>query len=139
MANEPREQTEWRDCRPGEVSSMVGRIRSRRRRVFAMQLGGCAVFGIVLGIAFIELRPRFAEPPLHGGITCGDVRDRAELYIRGKLNPDLQDRIATHLKECPGCDRYVEKKRSDDGSLQHRPGNQRNAALSQQFPFAADF
>ena len=95
------EASGWEPCAPGEFTAMARRMTGRRQKVFAAQLTGGAVFGILLGLAvvtFTGLREReFA------GITCADVLKHVDAYIADRLDPELKRQIDTHLAECPAC------------------------------------
>jgi anti-sigma factor (TIGR02949 family) len=50
-------------------------------------------------------RARQAEPqPVEpGDISCREAAERVYEWLDGELDPDMQDRVGTHLRECARC------------------------------------
>jgi mycothiol system anti-sigma-R factor len=50
-------------------------------------------------------RARQAEPHLvePGDISCREAAERVFEWLDGELDPDMQDRVGTHLRECARC------------------------------------
>ena len=130
MNDEQVQHSEWEDCKPGEISTMVGRISTRRRMTFALQLAGGAGFGLLLGVAFV-LFPFAQDDPQtefrYAGISCFEVRKKADDFIAGRLPKRLHKKIDAHVAECDGCRKYLADKKSS-GPVRAEP--QRTASQS---------
>jgi len=94
---------------------MVRRLRTRRRRRFALQLAGGAALGLLLGVLFVEFRSRSGDSPQDrkiAGVTCSEVRENMDDFVQGRLPKELRAKIAAHLEQCPECEELVREKRS---------------------------
>lgn len=43
------------------------------------------------------------EPDPPGGISCREAAERIFEWLDGELDPDMQDRVGVHLRECALC------------------------------------
>ena len=114
-------QNEWQQCRPGELSRVASTLRARHNRRQAFAAFGKAAVAVslimiaVVGVQYLQRQP---GGDMHfGGISCTDVRGQAGEYMAGNLAPDISERIAAHLTQCPMCREFVEEmKRQEMGT-----------------------
>ncbi len=114
----------WEACPAGEVTELVGRLRSRRRHETFRQVAiGTAALCLVL-IAGSTLVHRVLDPaePNFGGITCSEVTKHAEAYVAGTLDDELVRRIDVHLGQCTYCRDLIArmKKQGESAPVAHR-------------------
>ena len=127
MKDDQNSQSEWHECPSGEISGMLGRIRSRRKAVFIAQLAGGAVFGILLGVAFTQFGIGTGNDRDALQISCTEVREKAADYVNGRLPEAMQERIAVHLKSCDSCGKFL-KKQNRSGGQQPAPNSVKGQA-----------
>ncbi|MCA8983413.1 MAG: zf-HC2 domain-containing protein [Planctomycetaceae bacterium] len=101
---------DWRPCQPGEIASVVRQIAARkqalRRRKLWQISATCAGVLLMVGLVWqISSRP---EPKRLAGLTCRQVLERDEQYVRRELEPELQARIKAHLEACPHCQQHMD-------------------------------
>lgn len=97
----------WPACPAGELTSMVGRSRARRRTQTLLR-GAGATTGLLLLIAVGSLAAgRLGGPGenQHGGIACSEVQEVLADYRSGRLDADLTQQVARHLAGCELCGR----------------------------------
>ncbi|MFQ5731008.1 MAG: zf-HC2 domain-containing protein [Planctomycetaceae bacterium] len=116
---------EWGRCGSGEIARMVRRIKTRRRTKFGAQLAGGALLGVLLGFGFLQLRSAWVDARAGteiAGVTCREVREKAQAFRDGTLPKDERDRIAAHLEECEECAKLVRTEMERPNGTQ-REGN----------------
>ena len=94
---------EWTPCREGEIGSMVGRIRSRRKAVSTARI--TSVAAVLLAILAVS---QFQSPQTAGiqpsKISCQETLEHQEAYQSGDLaGTETEDQIRAHLVDCPKC------------------------------------
>lgn len=102
---------QWESCEGGQLRQAVRQIQIHRRRQSLTRFGGFAVLlMIVVLIGGLALdRHLGLSKPLHGGITCADVKANLSEFIAERNDSDLHHRIAVHLDECPSCKRHYQR------------------------------
>ena len=55
------------------------------------------------------------------GLNCNDVVELVTDYLEGALDPHTAAKVARHLADCPGCNRYVEQIRFTVATLGRLP------------------
>ncbi len=101
------EQQNWDPCPAGELAKMVQVRRSQRRRQVIDRVavvGACfmvciAIGGYTLGV----FTPDPSAGSDLGGLACSEVLESLPTYIEGDMDPQMQERMAVHLKNCPHC------------------------------------
>lgn len=103
----------WSPC-TREIEQFVERVNRRR----ALGLFGRMTAGGALGALLVVL---FTGPPdwstaqtpildfRFGGVTCADVRAKADDFMAGRLDEATAGRIRAHLEACPHCGVLVER------------------------------
>lgn len=97
---------EWRQCPPGEIERLAGRLRQRRRRRLWLRSSALAATVVVLAAAVMLWS---LGEPNYGGLTCTDVISFAEDYRNDRLEPELRAHVVTHLENCPNCRAHYEE------------------------------
>lgn len=100
------EDPTWRPCERGELAKMAGRARSRRLR---------SAVGRALTISLIGLAVAggwwLNRPAIEDRLTCGPFQTLLDDYLAGKLERELDQRMAAHMARCPTCRRLWEAAR----------------------------
>jgi anti-sigma factor RsiW len=111
----------WKPCPPGEFAHLSERLRQRRQRRQFLQavLAAAAAFvGVGGGLAayLARTRPSALSQPMpdmdFAGIKCSQVRQVADSYVRGDLDPETRQRVTKHIAQCPNCNRLINSMRS---------------------------
>jgi len=109
-----KSQSDWQQCRPGELGRVASSLRARHSRRQAFTAFGKAAVAVslimvaVAGVQYLQRQPGGGD--MHfGGISCTDVRKQAGEYMAGSLPVDISDKIAAHLTQCPMCRELMEK------------------------------
>jgi hypothetical protein len=102
----PNTSDGWQDCRPGEVSRMVDRLRRRRRqRTFGQAAAVTAGLLVAVFAAFqwfgADPAARVVQP-----IACKRVHDLAPTFVAGKLDAERSEQVEHHLGRCRTCRHY---------------------------------
>ncbi len=100
---EPR----WTACPPGEIGRMASRLRGRKRRRVTPRAGGVLAL-LLLFVGLWSVRPGVREN-CFAGLTCSRVIELAMAYGQGTLEPDLREKVKSHVDQCKRChDRFKE-------------------------------
>lgn len=111
----PNAAADWRPCQRGELSALVQRVGQARKREVRTRLTAAvstaAMLLVLVGWMWQSSQPQPKQAmraiPVEQRISCREVFDLADQYVRHELDDDLQARIAIHLKACPRCDIHV--------------------------------
>lgn len=107
MAKSPHNSSDWKPVSRGTLAGLALHLRSRRRRALAGRAAAIAALPLVLvavgGIAMFLTRPAGMVEFDYGGITCTEVRTHLPSYLKGKVPPAVDQKLASHLKQCPNC------------------------------------
>ncbi len=126
MASRESQNGGWKNCETGEITRLVGALKSRRRIQFARRAASVAtVVVLLIGSTVFFSRP---EPTAmnYGGISCEQVIANAAQFVRGELSRATADRIQLHLEHCEPCRRKIERMRaSSERNARRQPSHSR--------------
>ncbi len=127
------EQSEWVDCRGGEISGLVRRLKSQRttekRRQIVRSVSVAAALLLMVGIGWTMLSGAPSQIKKgQGGIACSEVVKNGKQYVLHELDPELASRINAHLGKCKNCQRKLAVLRQrlglNSAALQPKPADQ---------------
>lgn len=105
-------QNEWTDCRGGEISGLVRRLKTQRtlsrRKQVVQSFSIAAGLLVVVGLGWLMLpgEPAPVEAD-YGGIVCSEVVKHSKQYVLHQLDPELAKKINAHLGQCENCRRKM--------------------------------
>lgn len=119
---------------------MIRRVRNRQRKQFGLQVLGLCVLAVATGLLLVEYQNRSSNTDLkYAGISCREVRENAEKFLKDQLSPEYKNQIAAHLDECPSCSKLVRSmkdKNSGGSELNHKPKSTTASLNSPQLIFS---
>jgi len=114
------ELQDWQACPDDELSRMLSRIRTQRRKRLMRRVAG--VMSVVVCMVFVGdwalNNSDMNFPGSHksndrylGGTTCTQVMEQMPSYIRGDLPEEILPSFLAHLELCPNCRQVYENKK----------------------------
>lgn len=98
------QDSRWQTCRPGTIQAVASaqqESEQRGRRSRRSWLAGIAAAVGGCGILLLSL------PAGDRKLTCAEVLDRSEQYVRGKLPTDEVRLVDAHRADCNHCDQML--------------------------------
>ncbi len=93
----------WEACPPGEFGRLGQRLQARRRRRSFLRAASLATAASAFGGAVAWLGLSASGPADVRDITCAEVQQAAQPYLKGQLDPALRECIRQHIAHCPLC------------------------------------
>jgi hypothetical protein len=107
MNNQNSDNSDWKDCAPGTLTSLSAGLRRNGRRetiVKATMLAAAVLLTIGAGRMFLQNSGNDSgQPMMYAGIACDDVQAKLAQWKKGELDETTAARIDEHLELCGSC------------------------------------
>ncbi len=127
MNEVPDSAKEWQPCQGGEIRNTVRRAqwkRFRRNLDHLAQIALLVLICVLAGGLVYRYRnsPAAPEPSgNYGGISCEQTQANLPQYMAGTLDPQLRQKVALHLEQCPICSRRFQEMQAGQPMVQWIP------------------
>ena len=94
----PKDAAGWTTCGEGTLSSIIARVRSKRRQTNILRLGASTLVG-----ALVLVVTSFYFSPSAIDLECRDVGGLLADYVAGGLDHESRQFVEQHLVSCEKC------------------------------------
>lgn len=109
----PKDDADWTPCSEGTLSSMIERVRTKRRQINLVRWGAST-----LAVAFVLILASFYFSPDSSELECRHIGTLLAKYRAGGLDQSSRQFVEQHLVSCEKCRIKLGEMQADEMGIQ---------------------